>query len=183
MAWLKDAQNEPNFILNDDSEALQAAFAEGRLAYLTCKANWISYLQEQLGGDRLGATLLPGEANQPATPLLRVALLLFNQYSSRNQHQLAIELAQFMTNVQQQRYAQTAVSLTPSNRNVSIDRRLFPLQSTLLAQTRTSIGLSLDDIDDIVRGREFSNSVYAQVISGQLDPDEAATQLEEFVNQ
>ena len=183
MTWLKDAQNEPNFILNDDSGALQAAFAEGRLAYLTCKSHWISNLQEQLGDNRLGVTLLPGEANQPATPVLRVALLLFNQYSSRNQHQLAIELAQFMTNVQQQKYAQTAVSLTPSNRHVSIDTRLFPLQSTFLAQARTSIGLALDDVDDLVRDRELSNSVYVQVISGQLDPDEAATQLEESINQ
>ncbi|MGK7937136.1 MAG: ABC transporter substrate-binding protein, partial [Xenococcaceae cyanobacterium] len=51
MKWLKQAQNEPNFILSDNAEALQQAFVEGKLTYLICPSDWIIYFSEALGKD------------------------------------------------------------------------------------------------------------------------------------
>ena len=183
MTWLKDAQNKPNFILSDEAGQLQDAFAGGRLAYLTCEPQWLPYFQEKLGQDSLGTTLLPGMENQPATPILQGYGLLFNRYSSTPQHQLAIELARFMTNVQQQKQLQIEVPLISGNKHVRIDRTLFPHQSTLLQQARTAVALALDNAEKIDRLKEYGNSLYQQVINGDLAPEEAATQIERAVNQ
>ena len=182
MKWLKEAQNEPNFILSDEVEALQKAFTAGKLAYLTCDSEWLPYFQEKLGRDSLGITLLPGEANQPATPRLRSYSLLFNQYSSTNQHQLALKLAQFMSNIQQQKQVQIELSLISSNKHVTLDESLFPLQSTLLQQVRTALALALDNAEIIALVKDYSDIMYQQVIQGDIAPNEAATKLEQAVN-
>ena len=182
IAWLKDAQNDPNFILSNEAEVLQEAFASGKLAYLTCKSEWLPYFQEKLGQGSLGVKLLPGEANQPATPILQSYGLLFNQYSSTKQHRLALELAQFFSNVQQQKQVLIELLLYASNKHVKLDESLFPLQSTLSQQGRTAVALALDNAEIIARVKDFGNSLYQQVIYGELAPDEAATQLEQAVN-
>ena len=182
MTWLKDAQNEPNFILSEETEALQNAFVSGKLAYLTCDSEWLPYFQEKLGQDSLGTMLLTGESNQPATPVLRSYSLLFNQYSNTNQHQLAIKLAQFLSNVQQQKQVLIEVSLISSNKHVTLDDSLFPLQRTLLQQARNALALALDNAERIARVTDFSDSIYQRVINGDIAPDKAATQLEQAVN-
>ena len=182
MKWLKEARNQPNFILSDNAEALRDAFVEGKLAYLTCETNWIAYFKEELGPDRLGATLLPGEADHPATPILESSVLLFNRASNANQHRLALELAEFLTNVEQQKQAKAATPLIPSNLNVTIDEELFPLRTTLRKQAKTGVSLALDDAAKLELIANYGNILYRQVLNGALAPEEAAAQLDRAVN-
>ncbi len=182
MGWLKKARNEPNFILSSDAIALQQAFVEGKLAYLTCKPAWIDDFREVLGSERVGAMLLPGEANQPATPLLESGILIFNRASNSNQHRLALKLAQFLTNVEQQEQIEAAVPFIPSNQKVMINQQLFPLRNILLEQSRISLGITLDNVEKVELIEEYGNILYRQVLNGELSPDEAATQLTQIVN-
>ena len=182
MAWLKEAQNEPNFILSDDAEALQQAFVEGKLAYLTCWSSWIPYFSEALGKDKLGATLLPGGADQPATPLLWSRLALFSRASSPNQSRIALKLAQFFTNVEQQKQIETENPVIPSDQKTTLNRGLFPLQAVLLEQSRTAVAVSLDDAEKFEVIDDYGDILYQQVLAGEIAPDEAATKFTQTVN-
>ena len=182
MKWLKKVQNEPTFILSDDAQALQQALVEGKLAYLTCASGWIPHLKEALGKDKLGATLLPGEANQPATPWLWAGFFLFNRASSPNQNRLALKLAQFLTNVEQQKQIEAEVPFIPANKNVTIDRRLFPLRAALLDQSRTAVTVSFDYAEKFELIEDYGEILYQRVLAGEIAPDEAATQLTQTVN-
>ena len=180
--WLKKAQNEPNFILSDDPEALQEAFVQGNLTYLTCASEWIPHFIETLGKDKLGVTLLPGETNQPATPQLWAGVLLFNQASSSNQTQLALKLAQFLTNVEQQKQIGAEVPFIPSTKNFTVNRHLFPLQATLLEQVQSSVAFSLDDAEKIELFIDEGEILYRKILAGEISSDEAVTQLTQNVN-
>lgn len=182
MEWLKRAENEPNFILSNDAEALQQAFVEEKLAYLTCSSSWIPYFREELGKDKLEATILPGKANQPAAPVLQTAALLFNRASSPKQNQLALKLAQFLTNVEQQNQIEAAIPFIPSNKNVTINQNLFPLRATLLKQSRNAVAIPLDYVAKTEVIVEYGEILYQQILAGEITPEEAATQLTLTVN-
>jgi arabinogalactan oligomer/maltooligosaccharide transport system substrate-binding protein len=148
MQWLKNAQNEPNFYLIEDVETLQKAFIEERLSYITCSSDWLPVLTKALGENKLGVALLPGRENQPATPPLWTVGLIFNGASSQNQHQLALKMAQFLTNAQYQQQLQVqAPFLIPVNKNAKVNFSLFPTQAILVEQTKTGIIVSLDQLD------------------------------------
>ena len=182
MEWLKNARDEPNFIVSSDAIALQQAFVEGKLAYLTCKPAWIDDFREVLGSERVGAMLLPGEANQPATPLLESGILIFNRASNSNQYRLALKLAQFLTNVEQQEQIEAAVPFIPSNQKVMLNQQLFPLRKILLEQSKISLGITLDHVEKVELIEEYGNILYRQVLNGELSPDEAVTKLAQIVN-
>ncbi len=182
MEWLKEAQNEPNFILSDDAEALKQAFVDRKLAYLTCTPGWIPYLSRALGKNKLGATLLPAGVNQPATPALWTVSLLFNRASHPNQSRIALKLAQFLTNAEQQKQVEAEIPFIPTNKNITINRSLFPIRAVMLDQSKTAVATSLDDSERIEVIKEYGDMIYQQVLAGELAPDEAATRLTLKVN-
>ena len=182
MEWLKEAQNEPNFILSEDAKALQQAFVEKKLTYLTCLSGWIPYFSEALGKEQLGATLLPSAVNQPATPALWTGILLFNRASSPNQKRLAFKLTQFLTNVEQQKQIEAVIPFIPSNKNVTLNRNLFPIRAVLLEQAKSGISVSLDDTKKVELLQDYGNTLYQQVLKGEISPHEAATNLTQTIN-
>ncbi|MBX2865963.1 MAG: extracellular solute-binding protein, partial [Leptolyngbyaceae cyanobacterium MAG.088] len=136
LRWLKEAQNEPNFILSDNVSTLRQTFLSGQLAYLGCRSDWLSDFSQTLDKDTLGVTLLPGQPNQPASPIMETGIIAFNQASSTQQHQLALKLAQFLTNAEQQKRIEAAIPFIPSNKLVTINPQLFPIRATLQAQSK-----------------------------------------------
>lgn len=182
MEWLTRAQNEPNFILSNDAEALQEAFVEDKLAYVTCSSSWIPYFREQLGKNKLGATLLPRNSNRSATPVLRTGALLFNRASSPNQYRLALKLAQFLTNLEQQNQMEAEMPFIASNKNVTINRQLFPVRAALLDQSKSTVAVPLDYapiVEVIIQNGEI---LYQQILAGEITPSQAANQLTLIVN-
>ena len=182
MEWLKRAQNEPNFILSNNAEALQQAFVDGKLAYLTCSSSWIPYFRDKLGKGKLGVTVLPGEVNKPATPVLWTGAFLFNRASSPNQQRLALKLAQFLTNVEQQNQIQAAIPFIPSNKNVTINRQLFPIRAALLDQSKSGIIVPVDDAQTVEVIVEYGEILYQQILAGSISPEKAATEFSLTIN-
>ena len=177
MEWLIQAQNEPNLIISKKKEILQQAFVEGKLAYLTCSTDLIPYYIKTLGQNKLGVTLLPAKANQPATPLLQVRVSFFNRYSHPNQTRLAVKLANFLSNREQQAQIQAAIHFIPSNQNVSLNRQLFPLRAIMQDQAQTAISISLDDLEQLRLIRKDGNIFYQKVLEGEMTPEQAASKL------
>ncbi|MDJ0598929.1 MAG: extracellular solute-binding protein [Crocosphaera sp.] len=183
MQWLKNAQHEPNFYLIEDVATLQKAFIEGRLTYMTCSSGWLPLLSEALGTNNLGIALLPGRENQPATPPLWTVGFIFNRASSENQHQLALKIAQFLTNAQYQQQLQVkAAFLIPVNKNAQVDASLFPRQAVLFEQSKTGIIVSLDQLEKNQAIFEYGYFLYDQVIAGEMTPEQAAFQIQTAVN-
>ena len=178
MEWLQATKDDPNFILSPDAPALQKAFIEGRLAYIICDSIWIPTFREALGNQQLGVALLPGEANQPAGPFLEPSVLLFNRVSNRNQTQLALKFAKFLTNVAQQREMVADLpAFIPVNTQVQIDRHLFPIQGVLQKQSRTGITTPLNTHHEIEDFYRYADNLYQQVLAGEMPADKAADQL------
>ncbi|MDJ0507868.1 MAG: extracellular solute-binding protein [Crocosphaera sp.] len=183
MQWLKNAQNEPNFYLIEDTETLQEAFLQGRLTYMTCSSGWLPLLSEALGNNNLGVALLPGRENQPATPPLWTVGFIFNRASNNNQHQLALKMAQFLTNAQYQQQLQVkAAFLIPVNENAKVDGSLFPRQAVLFEQSKTGIIVSLDQLEKNQAIFDYGYVLYDQVIAGEVTPEEAALKIQQAVN-
>ena len=185
MKWLKNARNEPNFILNDDLFVLQDAFINGKLAYNVCWSNQIPFFRESLGADNLGVALLPsGNNNEKPSPLLISSNFLFSSASSRNQTQIALNFVQFLINAQQQ--TEIAVkyrSIISANKQVDIDPRLFPIQGILEEQSQTGLSYGLDQVQQISFITKYGDDFYIRIIAGEISPEQAADQLVQIVNQ
>ena len=183
MEWLRNAKNEPNFILNEDHFTLQNAFTEERLAYAVCWSSPITFLRKSLGSNQLGVALLPGEENQPAGPPLIVNGLLFSSASSANQNQIALRFAQFLANTQQQTaLAAELRSFIPANREAIIDLRLFPIQGILQRQSQTAVAFTLDQAEKINAISKYGQDFYKKLMAGEISPEEAASQITQTVN-
>ena len=185
LEWLQQAKKDPHFILADDPFTLHQAFAEGKLAYYVCKSEEISELKATLGADKLGISTLPGATNRPAGPLLLTRVVLFNRASSPATTQLALELARFLTNGEQQtKLAIQTESLIPANSKVKLDRRLSPIQAVLFAQSKTAVAFSLDYRYQFERAeRKYGNLFYNLVLEGVITPKEAALELKQKMAQ
>lgn len=183
MEWLKSTKDEPNFVLSDDAPALQDAFLEGRLAYLICQSGWIPTFRKKLGKQQFGVALLPGNPQRSAGPALEPSALVFNRVSSENQTQLAYKFANFFTNVAKQRELATAFqSLIPVNTKVDIDPRLFPILGVLQQQSQTGIAMPLKMRYQLQDAYRFADTLYDQVLAGELLPAIAADRLVERLN-
>lgn len=183
LAWLREANNQPNFILNPKREVLQEAFIQGRLAYYVCQTGEILALREALR-DKLGIALLPENKGKVASPLFSTQVLLFNRASSPQQTELALKFAHFLTNVEQQtNYALTLRNFIPSNQKVQVDRRLYPRLGILMEQSKSAVGVSADNIEQASKVGARGDVLYQQVLSGEIEPREAASQLARVVRQ
>lgn len=179
--WLGVAQNEPNFILSDDSVALQEAFIQDRLAYLTCSSSSLYDFINEMGKDKVGITLLPKWETKFATPIIQSGIFLINRASSQNQKQIALELALFFTNKQQQKKLETQIPFIPSNREISFDPHLYPIRSVLIEQLQSGVSFSLDDAEKLVNIKSKSEPIYLKALTGQITPELAEMQLKQIL--
>lgn len=182
MEWLKQIQSEPNFAITNDESALQKAFIQGQLAYLTCSSHWIPYAKEILGADKLRVSLLPHE-NYSATPLLQTGMLIFNRASSPQQLKIALTFAQFLTNSQQQLKLSSQEIFLPSNRTIMPNPVLYPIQAVLMKQVQSSLAFSLDEIEQLNAIADTGENLYRQVLAGEIEVETAANQLKELLHQ
>ncbi len=184
LKFLKSLRDEPNIFLNSDPIALQDAFTQGRLTFMTCWSFDIPLLREKIGKDNLGVTLLPGLKNRPAAPALTGASFVLNPVSSAHQQNLAITLAKFFTNRDQQvQWVLRWQASIPVNRRAIIDPRLFPIQGTLQKQSLNAIDYPLEDIEQAQIVLLTVEQLYRRVMSGTMTPDMAAENITKLINQ
>ncbi|MDJ0573586.1 MAG: extracellular solute-binding protein [Xenococcaceae cyanobacterium MO_234.B1] len=182
LEWLQQAKNHPDLILSSDQSTLHQTFATGKLAYYVCKSEEISDLKATLGEDKLGVTTLPGATNRPAGPLLFTRAVVFNQASSSATSQLALQLARFLTNAEQQtKLAIQTESLIPANSKVKLDERLSPIQAVLFAQSKTAVAVPLNFVYQFQKATEQDGELfYNLVLEGVMTPREGALELNQL---
>ncbi len=122
--WLKSAQDVPAFILSNDQNALRLLFAEGRLGYLVDSSQARETLQTTMEADAFGVLPLPAGPTGTPGPFLRVETLFFSRASSKQQIDLALDLARFLTNAEQQTTLMRQTARIPANTRVRSTRAL-----------------------------------------------------------
>lgn len=179
--WLRNANTQPNFILLRNRDILHQSFTEGRLAYYVCKSDEIADLKTILKDD-LRVTVLPKEGDRQATPGLYTNAMMFNHSASPREMDIAIALATFMTNVEQQTLGVIqSQSFLPSNQRVRIAKGLAPLNEVLLRQSQTAVAIPLNDFDRIASVFEQGEIIYQKALAGDISAVEAVSQLTDRV--
>ncbi|MDM8527309.1 extracellular solute-binding protein [Anaerolineales bacterium HSG24] len=182
LGWLKRLQDIPTVIFNTDHGVLTELFTDGRVTYYIGNSNELSTLQEALGEEVVGTIRLPARQNKPAGPFLQAEVMMFNKASSPKDTELALRLARFLTNIDQQRELALETGELPVHKRVRIDPRVSLVVSEMIAQSRTSVPITLDNIPKLRDLEESGDELYQQVLSGEIAGGGAATLLTQEIN-
>ncbi len=187
LAWLREARDAPGMLLDSNREALRTRFIEDGVAYYVGYASEYSLIvdgTEEMAGkgaDGVGVAVLPAGPNGGAAPFLTVQAFLFSTVSSENQRTLALELAKFVTNAEQQSTMMRETLLVPANNRVRVNPRLNPIVANFTAQARAAVPiLNIPQMDAVFR---FGGDAYTRVLEGGLDPAEASTAVTAAINE
>lgn len=93
-----------------------------------------------------------------------------NRSSSAGQQELALDVARFLTLVEQNAFFLRETNRVPANRRVLINQRLYPEIYTFILQSRTAIVLPPAIMNDAVLAA--GNNLYTSVLSGLNTPEE-----------
>jgi arabinogalactan oligomer/maltooligosaccharide transport system substrate-binding protein len=180
LSWLKNTQNEPNFILDNDEATLAALFKAGNLAYFIGPRPLLPSLQQALGTDAVGVITLPQGPIAPASPFLRTQSLMLNTYSSATQSEIAFRLAKFLTNTEQQTKLVRQTGRVPANIRARVDPQVYPLVASFLAQAKTAVPvLNIPQMETVLN---YGDETYLQILTGEIEPNDAAKTLTNRIN-
>lgn len=183
LGWLKQAQDNPQIILNRNLDELNLLFTTGEVTYYVGSTQELPALQAALGDEVVGVVRLPGRPNKPAGPFLQAEAMMFNRVSTPHSTQLAIQVAQYLTNNEQQRQLALNIGKLPANKRVNIDPRIDVRVAEFIAQSKTAVPIHLKNLAKFNDVLAYGDDMYGQVLDGQLSVGEAATILTEQINE
>lgn len=178
--WLKTAQDTPGMILDRNDEVLRDLFVTGKVSYYVGSPQALPDLRAQMGDAQINVAPLPAGPSGPSGPLLHVEAIFFNQASSPHQAELALVLADYLTNAEQSAQLMRQTDRVPANRRVRVDQQAFPIIAGFAAQARTAVATpQLSQMDILV---DTGEDMLRSVLAGLIDVNEAAFQLAQMVN-
>lgn len=214
--FLQQAQAQPGFILDTNIDRLREMFVAGETAYYVGPSSDLPLLRaafadiampaaetnEEAEGDSqepalielpLEATDLVGVASLPVgpndwqpSPVLQTDAFVFSRVSSPQEQALALELAEFLTNPQQQlRLAQEDIGRMPASAELRLNLNMPEAVLALIKQSRTAVSIPYQlrpQWDVMVQEEgEFENR-YTRALQGILTTsqliDESNDQIE-----
>jgi arabinogalactan oligomer/maltooligosaccharide transport system substrate-binding protein len=182
LSWLLQAKTQPNVFLETDESALLKAFQEGRLTYLVCDASYIAELQQALGKENFGITLLPRHLEREAGPLLYTKVLAVGKTPNTQQQKIALDFAEFAINLEQVRQrAQELEGFIPPDQKLKLNPNLYTTEAVLMRQSQSAIAIPLDRLGAILSFSQEAELLYQQVIAGSLSPLEAGETLRRLI--
>lgn len=181
LAWLKATSEVPNVVLDQNSQTLTNLFIEGELAYLVA-GSWLREdLQNGVGEEYLGVAPLPEGPIQAAGPLLETNAFLFSMASSSHQLSLAIELASFVTNAEQQTLLMRRAGRIPTNLRVRNNPGIDPVAYAFRTQARTAVPLrNSDNFNSVL---ELGDHAFNRALQGVAAPVQVARDFTREVNE
>ncbi|NJN80833.1 MAG: hypothetical protein HC802_00090 [Caldilineaceae bacterium] len=112
--------------------------------------------------------------------MLNISANLFSPVSSPDQRNIAVELAQFLSNQEQSFSFARQLNKMPANSRVRINPRLNPELAVAVAQSRGALPLpNVSEMDAVFPAVAGS---YAQVLEAGEDPVEVAADITEEIN-
>ena len=159
---------------------MRRLFIDGRVAYYTGSASELPLIHEQMGTDTIGVTPLPAGPNGTSGPMMQTDILMFNPSSTPAVRAHALDLALFLTNLEQANTFMRDLQLVPSNRRVRVDLRTYPAIAGFIAQTRTAI--TPPYLPQVTQLLEQGDDVLLRVLEGVITPNTAADELTSRIN-
>lgn len=184
LQWLQMAQEAPGIILSTDEERLTTLFLQEQVTYYIASYDQLEMFQNALNADGeqiVGATPLPSGPLGQARPLIGADILMFNTASSDSQRVVAIELAKFLTNSEQNNTFMRELGRLPANQRVRVNGGVYPLVAAFVQQGRTAVELPASLRDLIIS--DAGDAVYTAVLSGALTPEESICDFIQVVRQ
>jgi ABC-type glycerol-3-phosphate transport system substrate-binding protein len=129
-------------------------------------------------------TVLPAHGQNLAGPILYTKVLAITNSFSPRQTAIALDFARFVTNKEQQK--QRAMDLGAfilPDKTVILDKRLFPIEAILEQQARSAVGIPLDHISKAEIVFPIAESLYEQILTGAISPQEGGIELLKLVHQ
>jgi ABC-type glycerol-3-phosphate transport system substrate-binding protein len=184
LTMLKNVQSAAGFMLSDDQDLLRQSFIDGDLELYIGSARENVELQAALG-DRLGAVRLPVSATgNPSGPILQADVLLVSQNADEEEAKRALQLAEFLTNPQQQAaFTQTPLGRLPANNAVRISPSMPEIVVELAKQVRSAVPITLDQRELWLTVAEESQTLYRGVLEGVVDVYAGAEAVENILRE
>lgn len=181
---LTSIQGAAGFMLSDNQAQLRQQFMQGELAFYVADSSEVNQLSEAVG-EALGIAPLPlGENGNPAGPLLQASVLLISANASERQTEEALQLAQFLTNSQQQSLlAVSDVGYLSAVNTVYLSPSMPDVVVQLATQLGSAVPVTLAQRTLWDAVAERGQSLYRGVLEGVIEEQAAASQLVEFVDQ
>ena len=132
LAWLQRASAQQNISFFQDQGQLENLLNDGELDWLSCNSNSLLRLRNKMG-DNLGVSPLPSGPAGTASPMNALRVLALGANSSPRQREMAVSLAQFITNPMVQRnLSLRSLAFLPVNPAVAIPVRSSRTLATLV---------------------------------------------------
>lgn len=181
LEWLKHAREAPGMLLDSNREILRARFLAGDAVYYIGSADEFNLISASLEDTEVGIAPLPAGPNGGAAPLLRTNAFLFSTASSTNQRRLALALARFLTNTEQQATLMRTIRQVPANQQVRINPRLNPNIANFAAQAR--FALPVTNAPEWQTIFTYGNDAYTNVLEGISEAAVATAELTALINE
>lgn len=181
---LTSIQGAAGFVLSDNQAQLREQFMQNELAFYVADSSEVNQLSEALG-ENLGIAPLPlGENGNPAGPLLQASVLLISANAGERETEEALQLAQFLTNSQQQSLlAVSDVGYLSAVNTVYLSPSMPDVVVQLATQLGSAVPVTLAQRTLWDAVAERGQSLYRSVLEGVLEEQAAANQLVAFVDQ
>lgn len=173
--FLSTGRTLPGFLLDSDQEMLRTAFVSGNAAYYVADSRELPDLVAAMGGDKVGVALLPtGPNGGVPRPFLNLDALAFSNVSNDEEFTLALDLADFLTEPQNQLALAVAdLGRVPANNQVRLTPSLPANTLTVARQIRTAEPVQFVNQplrQALIDGRLSFLDDYRQVVEGILTP-------------
>lgn len=132
LAWLQRASAQQNISFFQDQGQLENLLKDGELDWVSCNSNSLLRLRNEMG-DSLGVSPLPRGPAEAPSPMNAVRVLALGANSSPRQRDMAVSLAQFVTNPMVQRnLSLRSLAFLPVNPAVAVPVRSSRTLATLV---------------------------------------------------
>ena len=172
LAWLQRASAQQNISFFQDQGQLENLLNDGELDWVSCNSNSLLRLRKQMG-NTLGVSPLPRGPSGPASPMNALRVLALGANSSHRQREMALSLAQFITNPMVQRnLSLRSLAFLPVNPAVSVPVRSSRTLAALTKSREDSMlhSSALADLADRRNLDGNGSQVLVPLVFGALNP-------------
>ena len=139
LAWLQRASAQQNITFFQDQGQLENLLNDGELDWVSCNSNSLLRLRKKMGNN-LGVSPLPNGPGGTASPMNALRVLALGANSSPRQREMAVSLAQFITNPMVQRnLSLRSLAFLPVNPAVAVPVRSSRTLATLVQSREDSM--------------------------------------------
>ena len=179
LTWLQRASAQQNISFFQDQGQLENLLNEGELDWVSCNSNSLLRLRKKMGDD-LGVSPLPRGPAGTASPMHTVKVLALGANSSQRQRDMAVSLAQFITNPMEQRnLSLRSRAFLPVNPAVALPVRSSRTLATLV-QAREDSMLHESALAGFAQNRNLDRNVsqvLVPLVFGASNPRSSQTSL------